>query len=359
MLKTEDRHAKRTEGNPRGSAALSSGTSSSGGAGDAGSSGGADSLGGATAASRSGDAGSSGAATAPREAPRLSEMHLFEGREIRSVWSEDEEDWYFSIIDVVEVLTDSPKPQTYWRVLKKRLKDEGNQSVTNCNALRMRAADGKMRLTDVGNTEQVLRLVQIIPSRKAEPFKLWLARIGKERIDEVFDPEQAIERAILYYRRKGYTEEWIGQRLSSLRTRKNLTFEWTEQGVTSNSEYAILTNDIYRAWSDTTAREYKAYKGLGKERLRDNMGDMELALCTLAEATVTEIERAVDPGTFDEHRDAAASGGEVAGIARKAAEKKIGHSVITRKAAPDFGRLMSEVIETQAIEESAARTGRR
>ena len=359
MLKTEDRHAKRTEGNPRGSAALSSGTSSSGGAGDAGSSGGADSLGGATAASRSGDADSSGAATALREAPRLSEMHLFEGREIRSVWSEDEEDWYFSIIDVVEILTDSPKPQTYWRVLKKRLKDEGNQSVTKCNVLKMRAVDGKMRLTDVGNTEQVLRLVQIIPSRKAEPFKLWLARIGKERIDEVFDPEQAIERAILYYRRKGYTEEWIGQRLSSIRTRKSLTFEWTERGVTSNSEYAILTNDICRAWSDMTAREYKAYKGLGKESLRDNMGDMELAPCTLAEATVTEIERAVDPGTFDEHRDAAASGGEVAGIARKAAEKKIGHSAITRKAAPDFGRLMSEVIETQAIEESAARAGRR
>lgn len=282
---------------------------------------------------------------------RLDKLQFFEGREIRSVWVEDEEEWYFSIVDVVAVLTESKNPATYWRVLKKRLLDEGNQTVTNCNGLKMRAADGKMRLVDAGTTEQLLRLVQSIPSPKAEPFKLWLAQVGKERIDEVFDPELAIERAIEYYRRKGYTEDWISQRLFSIRVRKSLTFEWRERGVKANSEYAILTNDIYRAWSDMTARQYKTHKGLTNESLRDNMSDLELALSTLAEATTAEIERVADPASLPEHREVARSGGEVAGIARKAAEKKIGGPVITSATAPDFGRLIMEVIEVQAIEE--------
>lgn len=286
---------------------------------------------------------------------RLDKLQFFEGREIRSVWVEDEEEWYFSIVDVVAVLTESKNPATYWRVLKKRLLDEGNQTVTNCNGLKMRAADGKMRLVDAGTTEQILRLVQSIPSPKAEPFKLWFAQVGKERIDEVFDPELAIERAIEYYRRKGCTEDWISQRLFSIRVRKSLTFEWRERGVKANSEYAILTNDIYRAWSDMTARQYKTHKGLTNESLRDNMSDLELALSTLAEATTAEIERVADPASLPEHREVARSGGEVAGIARKAAEKKIGGPVITSATAPDFGRLIMEVIEVQAIEEPKAR----
>lgn len=285
-------------------------------------------------------------------ASRLDKLQFFEGREIRSVWVEDEEEWYFSVVDVVAVLTESKNPATYWRVLKKRLLDEGNQTVTNCNGLKMRAADGKMRLVDAGTSEQILRLVQSIPSPKAEPFKLWLAQVGKERIDEVFDPERAIERAIEYYRRKGYTEDWISQRLFSIRVRKSLTFEWRERGVKANSEYAILTNNIYRAWSDMTARQYKTHKGLTNESLRDNMSDLELALSTLAEATTAEIERVADPVSLPEHREVARSGGEVAGIARKAAEKKIGGPVITSATAPDFGRLIMEVIEVQAIEES-------
>lgn len=283
---------------------------------------------------------------------RLDKLQFFEGREIRSAWVEDEEEWYFSIVDVVAVLTESKNPLTYWRVLKKRLLEEGNQTVTNCNGLKMRAADGKMRLVDAGTTEQLLRLVQSIPSPKAEPFKLWLAQVGKERIDEVFDPELTIERAIEYYRRKGCTEDWISQRLFSIRVRKSLTFEWRERGVKANSEYAILTNDIYRAWSDMTARQYKTHKGLTKESLRDNMSDLELALSTLAEATTAEIERVADPASLPEHREVARSGGEVAGIARKAAEKKIGGPVITSATAPDFGRLIMEVIEVQAIDES-------
>lgn len=246
--------------------------------------------------------------TAKQEESRLDKLQFFEGRETRSVWVEDEEEWYFSIVDVVSVLTESKNPSTYWRVLKKRLLDEGNQTVTNCNGLKMRAADGKMRLVDAGTAEQILRLVQSIPSPKTEPFKLWLAQVGKERVDEVFDPELAIERAIEYYRRKGYTEDWISQRLFSIRVRKSLTYEWRERGVKANSEYAILTNDIYRAWSDMTARQYKTHKGLTNESLRDNMSDLELALSTLAEATTAEIERAVDPASLPEHREVARLG---------------------------------------------------
>lgn len=290
--------------------------------------------------------------TSKQTESRLDKLQFFEGREIRSAWVEDEEEWYFSIVDVVAVLTESKNPSTYWRALKKRLLEEGNQTVTNCNGLKMRAADGKMRLVDAGTTEQLLRLVQSVPSPKAEPFKLWLAQVGKERIDEVFDPELAIERAIEYYRRKGCTEDWISQRLFSIRVRKSLTFEWRERGVKANSEYAILTNDIYRAWSDMTARQYKTHKGLTNESLRDSMSDLELALSTLAEATTAEIERVADPASPPEHREVARSGGEVTGIARKAAEKKIGSPVITSATAPDFGRLIMEAIEVQAIDES-------
>ncbi|MEG0015065.1 MAG: Bro-N domain-containing protein [Gordonibacter sp.] len=283
---------------------------------------------------------------------RLDKLQMFEGKEIRSAWVEEEEDWYFSVVDVVGVLSQSSNPRNYWKVLKKRLIDEGSQLVTECNQLKMQSAkDGKYYQTDAANTEQILRLIQSIPSPKAEPFKLWLAQVGKDRIDEVFDPELAIERAISYYRRKGYTEEWISQRLFSIRIRKNLTFEWSERGVKTNAEYAILTNDIYQAWSDMMAREYKDFKGLSKESLRDNMSDMELALSALAEATTAEIERAIDPDMFSEHREVAKSGGEVAGVARFAAEKKIGHSVISPQTAPDFGRLVAEVVEVQAIEE--------
>lgn len=289
-------------------------------------------------------------------ASRLDKLQFFEGREIRSVWVEDEEEWYFSVVDVVAVLTESKNPRNYWNMLKARLREEGSQLYTGCVQLKMQSAkDGKHYRTDAGTTEQILRLVQSIPSPKAEPFKLWLAQVGKERIDEVFDPELAIERAIEYYRRKGYTENWISQRLFSIRVRKSLTFEWRERGVKANSEYAILTNDIYRAWSDMTARQYKTHKGLTNESLRDNMSDLELALSTLAEATTAEIERVADPASLPEHREVARSGGEVAGIARKAAEKKIGGPVITSATAPDFGRLIMEVIEVQAIEEPKAR----
>lgn len=282
---------------------------------------------------------------------RLDKLQMFEGREIRSVWVEDEEAWYFSIVDVVSVLTESKNPRNYWNMLKSRLSEEGSQLYTDCVQLKMRSAkDGKLYRTDAGTTEQILRLIQSIPSPKAEPFKLWLARVGKERMDEVFDPELAIERAIEFYRRKGYTEDWISQRLFSIRVRKSLTFEWRERGVKTNSEYALLTNDIYRAWSDMTAREYKTHKGLTNESLRDNMSDMELALTTLAEATTAEIERAVDPTTLPEHQDVARSGGEVAGVARKAAEKKIGGPVVTKATAPDFGRLLVEMIDAEPAE---------
>ena len=282
------------------------------------------------------------------EAAESGAPRIFDGFEIRSVWSEEEEDWYFSVVDVVAALTGSKNPRNYWNMLKKRLAEEGSQLYTICVQLKMLASDGKMRKTDAANTEQILRLIQSIPSPKAEPFKLWLAEVGKERINEVFDPELAIERAISYYRRKGYTEEWISQRLFSIKTRKALTYEWKERGVNTNPEYAILTNDIYQAWSGMTAKEYKQHKGLRKESLRDNMSDMELTLSTLAEATTAEIERSTNPSTFAEHRSVAQSGGEVAGIARQAAERRIGRSVISKETYPNFGRLITEVLETKA-----------
>ena len=214
-------------------------------------------------------------------------IQLFEDKRIRTAWDAEKEEWYFSIVDVVAVLTDSPNPQTYWRVLKKRLKDEGNETVTSCNALKMTAADGKHRLTDVADTEQLLRIIQSIPSPKAEPFKLWLAQVGRERIEETIDPELTIDRALETYLKKGYTREWINQRLQAIQVRKELTDEWDARGVQKGVEYAILTDEISRAWSGMSTRQYKNLKGLKKENLRDNMTTLELVLNMLAEATTT------------------------------------------------------------------------
>ena len=218
-------------------------------------------------------------------------IQLFEDKRIRTAWDEEKEEWYFSIVDVVAVLTDSPNPQTYWRVLKKRLKDEGNETVTSCNALKMTAADGKRRLTDVADTEQLLRIIQSIPSPKAEPFKLWLAQVGRERIEETIDPELTIDRALETYLKKGYTREWINQRLQAIQVRKELTDEWDARGVQKGVEYAILTDEISRAWSGISTRQYKNLKGLKKENLHDNMTTLELVLNMLAEATATEISK--------------------------------------------------------------------
>ena len=241
-------------------------------------------------------------------------LQLFENKAIRTAWDEEKEEWYFSIVDVVAVLTDSPNPQTYWRVMKKRLKDEGNETVTNCNALKMTAADGKKRLTDVATTEQLLRIIQSIPSPKAEPFKLWLAEVGRERIEETIDPEQAIDRALETYLKKGYTREWINQRLQAIQVRKELTDEWQDRGVKKGVEYAILTDEITRAWSGMTTRQYKKLKGLKKENLRDNMSTTEIILNMLAETSTKDISQASKPETFEENIEVARRGGNVAGL---------------------------------------------
>ncbi len=229
-------------------------------------------------------------------------IKLFKDKGIRAKWDSKIGDYYYSIIDIIEVLTESKNPQQYWRTLKNRLKEEGNQTVTNCNALKMPAKDGKMRSTDVANTKELLRLIQSIPSPKAEPLKLWLSEVGNERIAEISDPEIAISRAIETYRKKGYSEEWISQRMRSIETRKDLTAEWNRSGVKKPSEYAILTDEISEAWSGMTTRKYKDFKGLKKESLRDNMTNMELILNMLAEGTTTEISKTENPEGFDESR---------------------------------------------------------
>lgn len=269
---------------------------------------------------------------------------LFEDKKIRTAWNEDEEEWYFSIVDVVSILTESANPQTYWRVLKKRLKDEGNETVTKCNALKMTAADGKKRMTDVATTEQLLRIIQSIPSAKAEPFKAWLARVGAERIEETIDPEITIDRALETYLKKGYSREWVNQRLQAIQVRKELTDEWNRCGVKKGKEYAILTDDITRAWAGMSTRQYKKFKGLKKENLRDNMSTLELVLTMLAEATTTEISKETTPETFEENRDVAVAGGAAAGEARQAVEKRIGKSVITSKNAVDFSEILSDIV---------------
>ena len=275
-------------------------------------------------------------------------IQLFEDKKIRTAWDEEKGEWYFAIVDVIAVLTDSPNPQTYWRVMKKRLKDEGNETVTNCNALKMIAADGKRRLTDVASTEQLLRIIQSIPSPKAEPFKAWLAMVGRERIEETIDPEQAIDRALDTYLKKGYSEEWIHQRLLAIRIRNELTDEWKKRGVKKGREYAILTDEISRAWSGMTTRQYKKLKGLKKENLRDNMSDLELVLTMLAEATTTEISKAVKPATFSGNQKVAQKGGSIAGNTRKEIEETTGKPVITSQNAEDFRQLITDIVEDTA-----------
>jgi hypothetical protein len=272
-------------------------------------------------------------------------IQLFEDKRIRTAWDEEKEEWYFSIVDVIAVLTDSPNPQTYWRVLKKRLKDEGNETVTSCNALKMTAADGKRRLTDVADTEQLLRIIQSIPSPKAEPFKLWLAQVGRERIEETIDPELTIDRALETYLKKGYSREWINQRLQAIQVRKELTDEWDARGVQKGVEYAILTDEISRAWSGMSTRQYKNLKGLKKENLRDNMTTLELVLNMLAEATTTEISKQKAPSTFSENMAVAREGGEAAGIARKAVEERTGVPVITPKNAAQLNQVVTDLLE--------------
>lgn len=276
-------------------------------------------------------------------------IQLFEDRRIRSAWDEEREEWYFSIVDVVAVLTEQPTQRgasNYWAKLKERLKEEGaNQLLTNCQQLKMKSSDGKYYNTDVADTEQLLRIIQSIPSPKAEPFKMWLAAVGRERIDETIDPELTIERALETYLKKGYSREWINQRLQAIQVRKELTDEWNDRGIQKGIEYAILTDEISTAWSGMTTRQYKRLKGLKKENLRDNMSTLELVLNMLAEATTTEISKAQKPETFEDNQAVARSGGEVAGIARIEAEKRTGKPVITSKNAIDFRDLISNVIE--------------
>ena len=272
-------------------------------------------------------------------------IQIFEDKKIRTAWNEETEEWYFSVVDVIAVLTDSPNPSTYWRVLKKRLKDEGNETVTSCNGLKMTAADGKKRMTDVADTEQLLRIIQSIPSPKAEPFKLWLARVGRERIEETIDPELTIDRAFETYRKKGYSTEWIQQRLLSIRIRNNLTDEWDKRGVQKGVEYAILTDEITKAWSGMKTREYKNLKGLKKENLRDNMSDLELVLNMLAEATTTELSKTTNPQNFQENVEVAKKGGNIAGDTRKAIEESTGKPVITSKNATELNTVITNLIE--------------
>ena len=275
-------------------------------------------------------------------------IQLFEDKRIRTAWDEEKEEWYFSVIDVVAVLTDQPDYQAarnYWKVTKKRLKDEGNETVTACNQLKMTASDGKKRLTDVADTEQLLRIIKSIPSPKAEPFKLWLAQVGRERIEETIDPELTIDRALETYLKKGYSREWINQRLQAIQVRKELTDEWDARGVQKGVEYAILTDEISRAWSGMSTRQYKNLKGLKKENLRDNMTTLELVLNMLAEATTTEISKQKAPSTFSENMAVAREGGEAAGIARKAVEERTGVPVITPKNAAQLNQVVTDLLE--------------
>ena len=263
-------------------------------------------------------------------------IKLFGDDKIRAIWDDEQEKWYFSVVDVVAVLTNSPNPQTYWRVLKKRLKDEGNETVTNCNGLKMRAADGKMRLTDVADTEQLLRIIQSVPSPKAEPFKAWLAKVGAERLDQMQDPELSIQQAMIDYKRLGYSDNWINQRLKSIEIRKDLTDQWKLHNVEEGVQYASLTDIIYQTWAGKTAKEYKQLKGLKKENLRDNMTNEELVLNMLAELSTTSITKAKNPQTLDENKTCAKEGGDVARVAREELEAKTGRQVVSPLSAKRF-----------------------
>ena len=278
-------------------------------------------------------------------------IQMFENQPIRTAWDEEREEWYFSVVDVVRVLTEQPDydgARNYWKVLKKRLSDEGSQLVTECNQLKMKSPkDGKRYKTDVADTEQLLRIIQSIPSKKAEPFKLWLATVGRERIEEIIDPELTIERALETYARKGYPADWINQRLQTIRARKELTDTWNAHGVEQGQEYAILTDEVTKAWSGMTTRQYKNLKGLKKENLRDNMSTLELALNMLAEATTTELTNARNPQGLEENRIVANQGGKVAGNARREIESQTGRPVITSGNAQNMllGNIVMEMIE--------------
>lgn len=274
----------------------------------------------------------------------MSEIKRFENQEIRSVWDNEKEEWYFSVVDVVGVLTDSSNPRDYWYRVKKRMTEEEQSELsTICRQLKLKAADGKMRETDVADMQGIFRIIQSIPSPKAEPFKMWLAQVGKERIDEIIDPELTIDRALQTYLQKGYSREWINQRLQAIQVRKELTDAWQDHGVREGLEYAILTNEISKAWSGMTTRQYKDFKNLRKENLRDNMSTLELVLNMLAEATTTELTRIEHPIGLEDNRETAKRGGAVAGNARKEIEKETGKPVITKKNAVDFSRLIGDV----------------
>ena len=274
----------------------------------------------------------------------MNEIKFYENKEIRSVWDNEKEEWYFSVVDVVGVLTDSKNPRDYWYRVKKRMsEEEQSQLSTFCRQLKLKATDGKMRETDVADMQGIFRIIQSIPSPKAEPFKLWLAEVGKERIDEIIDPELTIDRALQTYLQKGYSREWINQRLQAIQVRKELTDAWQDHGVKDNLEYAILTNEITKAWSGMTTRQYKDFKDLKKENLRDNMSTLELVLNMLAEATTTELTKTLNPQGLEENKEVAKEGGTVAGNARKDIEARTGKSVITQKNAFDFSKLIEDV----------------
>ena len=282
-------------------------------------------------------------------------IQLFEDQPIRTAWDEEKEEWYFSVVDVVQTLTEQPDFQTarkYWNKLKQRLKEEGSQLVTNCHQLKMTAADGKRRMTDVADTEQLLRIIQSIPSPKAEPFKLWLAQAGRERIEETIDPELTIERALETYLKKGYSREWINQRLQAIQVRKELTDEWHNRGIKKGAEYAILTDEITKAWSGMSTQQYKNLKGLKKENLRDNMSTLELVLNMLAEATTTELSKTQEPQGLEENKNVARQGGRIAGNARKEIEQNTGKPVITSKKASELNTVVTKLIENGSKEDS-------
>ena len=279
------------------------------------------------------------------------EIKLFEGNQIRSIWDNEREEWYFSIVDIIGVLTESENPRKYWSVLKTRLKKEGNELATICSQLKMKATDGKMRSTDVADMQGIFRIIQSVPSPKAEPFKMWLAEVGKERIDEIIDPELTIDRALATYIQKGYTREWINQRLQAIQVRKELTDAWQDHGVKVGREYAILTNEITKAWSGMTTRQYKDYKGLKKQNLRDNMTTTELILNMLAETATKDIANATHPQGLEENKKVAKDGGSIAGNARREIEMKTGKSVITSKNAIDFSRLILDIIKSAEEDE--------
>ena len=278
------------------------------------------------------------------------QLQLFEDQPIRTAWDENAEEWYFSIVDVITVLTDSKNPAAYWRKLKQRLKAEGNESVTNCHGLKLKGADGKRRLTDVATTEQLFRLIQAIPSPKAEPMKMWLAQVGRERIEETLDPEKIAERLVETYERKGYTREWINQRLQAISARKELTDEWKDRGIEKSTDFAILTDEITRAWSGMSTRQYKNLKGLKKESLRDNMSTLELALNMLAEAATTEISKQQKPSGLAENRSVARAGGAAAKAARESVEESTGKPVITSQNAAQLNHVVTQMIEASSEE---------